>query len=369
LEKRKSVILPVKPHQTINHMKTTSLFLTKIIALSALFCVMLLSGSAFAEDSAEEPLADRLREVLHHEAFTLNALIQTGAAFSFDDDDFVGGRAFSLDNARVSMRGKIDGRFFYRVLFNLASEPNILDAYIGYHQSDAFRVSIGAMKPQQTADYIPHPGATDFISRAAITGLLVQSREIGLAAEGDHKGFYYYAGLFNGTGLSGLNNNKFYGIGRLQYTFDIEAMENSTLKVGLQGSHGDTPGVLSGNSGPTLSGKRTIFGGDLRLEANKFLFAAEYLTGDLEVSLIPGPSEVISGFYFTTGYWVLERTMVLGRWQSYAFDLDDFRDNQLSLGLTHLFTDLTSFLINFETFFPEYGDAKYGVMLGMQVMF
>ncbi len=350
-------------------MKLNTLLFKKLF-ISLMVCSFLsVTSFVFADEPSEEPLADRLREVLDHEAFTLNVLLQTGAAFSFDDDDFVGGRAFSLDNARISMRGKIDGRFFYRVLFNLASEPNILDAYIGYHQSDAFRVSIGAMKPQQTADYIPHPGATDFISRATITGLLVQSREIGLAAEGDHKGFYYYAGLFNGTGLSGLNNNKFYGIGRLQYTLDIDVMENSTLQVGLQGSHGDTPGVRSGNSGPMLNGKRTILGGDLRLEANRFLFAAEYLTGDLETSEIAGGEEVISGFYFTTGYWVLERTMVLGRWQSYAFDKQDFRDNQLSMGLTHLFTDITSFLFNFEAFFPEYGDAKYGVMLGMQVMF
>lgn len=329
-----------------------------------------ITSFAFAEEPGEEPLADRLREVLHHEAFTLNVLLQTGASFSFDDDDdFVGGRAFSLDNARISMRGKVDGRFFYRVLFNVASEPNILDAFIGYRHSDALRVSLGAMKPRQSADYIPNPGETDFINRAYITGFLVQSREIGIAAEGDLDGFYYYAGLFNGTGLSGFNNNKFYGIGRLQYTFDIDVMENSTLQLGLQGSHGDTPGVRSGSSGPMLDGKRTILGGDLRLEANKFLFAAEYLTGDLETSDIAGGEEVISGFYFTTGYWLLERTMVLGRWQSYAFDKQNFRDNQLSLGLTHLFTDITSFLFNFEAFFPEYGDAKYGVMLGMQVMF
>ena len=347
-------------------MKPISYILNNYFSVLFIGILLLTPSFAFAEDSKEEPLADRLREVLHHEAFMLNALLQTGASFSFDDDEFMGGRSFAVDNARISMRGTIDGQFFYRVLFNVAREPNLLDAFIGYRHNDALLVSLGAMKPRQSADYMPNPGETDFINRASITGLLVQSREIGLAAEGNHEGFYYYAGLFNGTGLSGLNNNKFYGIGRLQYTFDIDDLENSMLQIGIQGSHGDTPGIRSGNSGPMLDGKRTIFGGDLRLEANRFLLAAEYMLGDLETA---GGEEEISGFYLTTGYWVLERTMVLGRWQSYAFDKQDFSDNQLTVGLTHLFTDLTSFLLNFEAFLPEHGDAQYGVMLGMQVMF
>ncbi len=350
-------------------MKTVSCIYNNLFSALILCIFLLTAGFAYAEDSQEEPLADRLREVLHHEAFTLNALLQTGVVYSFKDDEFLGGRYFDLANARINMSGSIDKRFFYSVLFNLAGEPNILDAYVGYRQSDAFRVSLGAMKPQQSSDYIIHPGATDFITRANITGLLVQSREIGLAAEGDIKGLYYYAGMFNGTGLTGLNNNKFYGIGRLQYTFGFTDSDNSMLQIGIQGSHGDTPGIRSGNSGPMLDGKRTVFGGDLRLVVNRFLFAAEYLMGDLETAETAEGEEEISGFYLTTGYWVLERTMILGRWQSYAFDKQDFRNNQLSIGLTHLFTDLTSFLINFDAFFPEHGDAQYGIMLGMQVMF
>ncbi len=350
-------------------MKTIPLIFSKLFAAHILCLFVLSTGMAFAEDSQEEPLADRLREVLHHEAFTLNALLQTGVVYSFKDDKFLGGRYFDVANARISMSGTIDNGFFYSVLFNLASEPNILDAYVGYRQSDAFRVSLGAMKPQQSSDYIIHPGATDFITRANITGLLVASREIGLAAEGDYNDFYYYAGIFNGTGLSRQVNNKFYGIGRLQYTMVIEDLDNARLQLAVQGSHGETPGATSGSFGPTINGKRTILGGDLRLEANGFLFATEYMRGHLETSEVAGGEENISGFYFTTGYWFWESTMLLGRFQSYAYDKQDFRDNQATVGLTHLFTDLTSMLINVDVFFPEKGDTQYGIMLGMQVMF
>ncbi len=357
-------------------MKPISYILNNCFSALIIGILLLTPGFAYAEDSGEEPLADRLREVLHHEAFTLNALLQTGVVYSFKDDKFLGGRYFDVANARISMSGTIDEGFFYSVLFNLASKPTILDAYVGYRHSDAFRVSLGAMKPQQSSDYIIHPGATDFITRANITGLLVESREIGLAAEGDIKGLYYYAGMFNGTGLTGLNNNKFYGIGRLQYTFGFNDFENSTLQIGIQGSHGDTPGVQSGSAGPGLIGTRTIFGGDLRLAANRFLFATEYMSGDLDIEqinpLTTEPTEIketISGFYLTTGYWFWESTMLLGRFQSYAFDKEERRDNQITIGLTHLFTDLTSMLINFDLFLPDEGKTQYGVILGMQVMF
>ena len=93
-----------------------------------------------------------------------------------------------------------------------------MDAYIGYKLHDAFSFSVGSMKPKQTLDYIPSPADNNFVDRATMTGLLVGSREIGISTTGDIGGFYYYTGLFNGSRLNTNNNNKFYGIGRIQYT-------------------------------------------------------------------------------------------------------------------------------------------------------
>jgi hypothetical protein len=155
----------------------------------------------------EEPLADQIKDVIQHEAFRVNALVQAGFRYSFSDDGFQGGRTFEAANARLSFRGTIDGKFYYRVLLNVVSEPNLLDAFAGYKHSDAFRITAGAMKPKQTLDFIPDPGSTDFVDRTKITGLLVGSREIGVSAEGEVDNFYYYTGLFNGSRLSDNNNN------------------------------------------------------------------------------------------------------------------------------------------------------------------
>lgn len=310
----------------------------------------------------EEPLAQQIRSAVQREAFTFNALVQSACRYSLADDRFQGGRTFEAANARLSLRGNLDGGFYYRLLFNLVKEPNLLDAYIGYRLSDAMRITMGAMKPKQSLDYIPNPGSTDFIDRARITGLLVQSREIGVSFEGNVGGLYYFSGIFNGNKLSSNNNNELYGIGRLQYTF-------KDLQIAVQGSHGNSPGVQSGSAGPVLRGSRTILGGDIRLEADRLLLAAEYLAGSLETVADTTKMELISGYYITAGYRILEKTMLLSRWQSWGYREQDFRDYQFSFGFNHNFTGITSCQLNADAYFPEKSAARYGLSFLLQVQF
>jgi len=329
------------------------------------WCQLIIISSSLLLNNAlanEEPLAEQIQSAIQHEAFTVNALLQSGLRYSLANDNFQGGRNFEVSNARLSFSGMLDGRFYYRILFNLVDEPNLLDAYLGYRHSDALRITAGAMKPKQTQDFIPDPGSTDFYDRAHITGLLVASREMGLSLEGNLSGLYYFGGIFNGNKLSSNNNNEFYGIGRLQYAL-------GNLKIAVQGSHGNSPGVQTGNSGPTLRGKRTIYGGDMRLESERLLLAAEYLAGDLETTDFTDKKEFISGYYFTAGYKIFSKTMVLGRWQEWSALEQGYRDNQFTLGLNHNFTSITSFQFNFDAYFPENGDNQCGLTFCLQVQF
>ena len=336
----------------------------KRIYITILVVIILLMNNARAQ---EEPLAEQIQSRIQHEAFTVNALVQAGFRYSLANDEFQGGRTFEAANARLSFRGMLDGKFYYRVFFNMVSEPNLLDAFIGYQQSDALRITAGAMKPKQTQDYIPDPGSTDFIDRTKITGLLVQSREIGVSVDGDVNGFYYYSGLFNGNKMLSNNNNKFYGIGRLQYTF--KNIIPGTLQLAVQGSYGDSPNVRSGSIGPMLRGERTIYGGDMRLETDHFLLAAEYLAGQLEIADIGNKKEEIRGYYVTAGYKLFKETMLLGRWQSWGFQEMNYRDNQFTFGINQNFTSLTSFQFNFDSYLPEDGDKQLGLSLLLQVQF
>ena len=163
----------------------------------------------------------------------------------------------------------------------------------------------------------PNPADHNFVDRATITGLLVGSREVGISASGNIGGFYYYTGLFNGNRVGTNNNNKFYGIGRLQYTL-INLFPGS-LQFAVSGSHGDSEGTISGSNGPFLRGKRTIMGSDIEVEWNRLYAAAEYLQGELETADLADGKEIISGYYLTGGVHLSDKIMTLARWQSWSY--------------------------------------------------
>lgn len=330
-----------------------------------LLMAILWSSFALAQD---EPLMKQIKTTIQKDAFTVNALLQSGFRYSLQDDYFQGGRTFEAANARLSVKGILDNKFYYRIHLNFVQEPNLLDAYIGYKLNDGLLITAGAMKPKQSLDFIPDPGSTDFIDRTKITGLLVQSREIGLSLEGNLGGWYYFTGIFNGNKhLSANNNNKFYGIGRLQYNFpDIQS---GNLKIAVQGSHGICDSVQSGNNGPILRGERTIYGGDIRWETNKIIFAAEYMEGLLKTVDYLNVTDKISGYYITTGYKAFEKTHFLARWQSWSFREANYTDNQFTFGINQTFTSLCSFQFGFDAFIPETGNKKYGLSLLLQVRF
>lgn len=312
-------------------------------------------------------LDEQLREYLQKDYFSLNVLIQSEGRFSLQDDDFQGGRSFNAANARISLRGNLDGGFFYRVLVDVAPEPALLDAFVGYKLADAFSLTLGAQKPKQTLDFIPDPGSHNFVDRANMTGLLVGSRELGISANGDIGGFYYYAGLFNGNRLQSNNNNKFYGVGRLQYT--VKDPLPGYIQFALSGSHGNSEGTISGSRGPLLRGKRTILGSDIELELQRFYFAAEYLQGNLETVDLPYQNELINGYYFTGGFRLTEKTMTFCRWQSWSYREANTTESKLTLGTNINFTDIIRLVLNLDAYFPNQGDNLYGASFILQVQF
>lgn len=342
----------------------------KTIAPFLLVLCLALANVSHALDNLS--LDDKLRAHLHKDYFTLNILIQSEGRFSFQDDDFQGGRSFDAANARISLRGNLSGGFFYRVFINATPEPALLDAFVGYKLSDAFSFTLGAQKPRQTLDFIPDPGSHNFVDRANMTGLLVGSRELGISANGNIGGFYYYAGLFNGNRLENNNNNKFYGIGRLQYT--IKDPLPGYIQFAVSGSHGNSEGTISGSSGPLLRGNRTILGSDLELELTRLYFAAEYLHGDLEISEFTDVNELdvnelISGYYLTGGFRFNEKTMAFARWQSWSQREMNTTDSKFTLGTNIDFTNIVGLVLNLDAYIPDQGDNLYGASFILQVQF
>lgn len=345
--------------------------------LLTFMCVFIIN--VFAQNNNKQhqekqlPLYDQIKKSIKQETFNLNVLVQSGGSLSLQDDDFLGGKTFKLYNARIILRGKLDGGFFYGLQVNFVKEPNLVDAFVGYKQSKYFRVSLGAMKPKQTQDFIAPPNKTDFIGHTKINALLVQSCELGLAMEGDVSGLYYFLGLFNGNKLSLAKKDSYYGVGRLQY--NMKEVLGGKLQLGVQSSYGYTPydsvkPLRSGSSGPIIRGKRFIYGADIRLKTKKLLLAAEYMGGNIETQRFISSDEVIDGYYITAGYSVLEKTMVLARWQNWNQKKKKINNNMLTIGVNQKITNITKAQLNFDVFVPD-GNAKnkYGVSFLMQIVF
>ncbi|TVR90247.1 MAG: hypothetical protein EA411_00525 [Saprospirales bacterium] len=300
--------------------------------------------------------------------FRINVLMQMSGVYSLNDDDFRGGRSFTVNNARLSLRGDWGSGFYYRLYMNFVRTPGLLDAFIGYEFDPRLRIQVGAMKPSQNLDYIPNPANIDFAERSVITGLLTRSREIGVAATGDFGRFSYYTGLFNGTGLSFDNDNRFYGIGRLQY--QLVGDDWGDLKIGVSGSTGRTEDLQSGNAGPVLMGRRDIWGGDVRWEAGRWLLAADYLRGRLETTESPDRAETISGYHLTLGYFFLEETtQFLLRWQDWEYHHRGIEENQFTAGINHHFDEMFALRFNFDWYFRDEESDQQGFSAMLQYSF
>lgn len=77
--------------------------------------VLLLSFTFSATAQQQEPLADRLTNQFKSEAFNLGFLLQADGYFSFDEDNFNGGRAYDLGATRLDFRGMVANNFTYRL--------------------------------------------------------------------------------------------------------------------------------------------------------------------------------------------------------------------------------------------------------------
>ena len=91
-------------------------------------CIVFLSVFSRAQN---EPYLEQIKTTIQKDAFTVNVLLQSGFRYSLQNDNFQGGRTFEASNARLSVKGILDNKFFYRIHLNFVREPNLLDAYLG----------------------------------------------------------------------------------------------------------------------------------------------------------------------------------------------------------------------------------------------
>jgi len=333
--------------------------------LVLLLLIALLSATTGLAQNAPATDGENWTQKLKTEQLQVGMLLQSVGVFSFQDNDFIGGRRFELGATRLDIRGQLESNFVYRLQLDFRRTPSILDAQVGYRFSEQFRLVAGAFKPFLSADLDLSPGDTDFINRARLVGSMMKTREIGLTAIGHSGRFNYWFGMYNGYGLRTANDNRFMYTARLGYKAETD---EGAFDFGVYAALNSSVNEQVGNTNITSMGDRTLYGAFMKYEGDVWFGTIEFLQSKFD-RLGFNAEETITGFYTTIGNNLNEKDQLLARWDYLSYDLQDNSSNRIILGWNHQATTLISFQLNLIGQFGENQDDQFGLAGNFQFQF
>ncbi len=280
--------------------------------------IFISSISTFAQKE-NEPVYDEFIKNFKKEYFTLEMLFQAVADFQ-PERTMTGNNGFSISNMRLKMFGTLDNNFGYFFQASFIASPSLLDAVVKYKFKDYLSIDAGQFKAPFSKEFLTYAGNIDFVNRSQAATFLSPKRQIGLQLRGNiaNKIFEYRAGIFNGNGQNKLSNdnNTFMYVGRL--TAKLKTT-NSLYEFGLNAAYANnnTQGIFEKD----FIGKKTMLGGDLRIEINQFLIASEYTINTLDGTL----DSILTnrkpyGYHITAGYKFGSNHQVLVRYDNLSPD-------------------------------------------------
>ncbi len=175
---------------------------------------------------------------------------QIDGRYFLNDDALSFPNTFTLSKVRPYFEGTLAKYFDYRIMFELAQTPALVDAFVTANIDPAFKLSAGRFKVPFGLEMLQSDNNTAFVSRGLPAGLS-PTRDVGFQASGDVLGgkLSYAVGIFNGP-VDGGNkdpdtNDDKDGIARLWATpfKDVSVDLLKTLSLGIAGSYGYEKGT------------------------------------------------------------------------------------------------------------------------------
>ncbi|MCX7974687.1 MAG: OprO/OprP family phosphate-selective porin, partial [Candidatus Aminicenantes bacterium] len=179
----------------------------KILAFSFLFISFLfISSFNFFLLAAEDKVS-----VLASSPLNLGAFAQIRyTAYSSEGID-----SFSLRRVRLTMNATVLNNLNFRVQLEQTKSPNLVDAYLSYHPKSWVELRAGQFKIPFSYENLKSAAELDLINRSLVVESLCPGRDIG--SQGRDIGamvflkasfFEAFFGLFNGSGINRLDNDK-----------------------------------------------------------------------------------------------------------------------------------------------------------------
>jgi len=265
---------------------------------------------------------------------------------------------FDIRRARLDLKGNISPYWGYRVQFDLAGTPKLLDAYVDLKLNDYFNFSIGQAKVPFSMENLQSSPQLMLIDRSQVVEALTargkdiggnqNGRDIGIQMGGtivksnDRPVIDYRLGIFNGAGINVMDNND-------NKDYAARLILHPIAGLDISGAYYDgsrfIPEVRTDNvvTTPSYNVDRDRYGADLSYDIKNFSLRSEYIKGkDDQVKR--------EGYYVMAGYYFLQRKVqVVGKYDFYDTDLSK-ADNASSwavLGANYFFNSNTKLQANY----------------------
>jgi len=337
--------------------------------------------------SDDEPLIGQLRETFQKEYLSVGILLQTVADFQAERT-MPGFNGFNISNFRLKIFGELDKSFGYFVQANFINLPGLLDAKLYYRFSDQFMIDGGMFKAPFSKEFLISADAIDFVNRSRVVSVLAPGRQIGLQARGRlDPGVQvdYNVGIFNGNSYGGNSNDNNDFLYATRFAFfplftSKESADQMEIGANIMYSKDDLAPVSSllnpfVYDALFFTGKRTIYGFDIRYTSGDFLISGEYLNGNFSGTFyfLAADTSVGSarpeGFHLTAGYMLSRNVQLLGRWDKFRSDSGSDNPDWALIGLNFWPTQVSELQLNYLINTRNNAFKYHQVLINAQIAF
>ena len=265
---------------------------------------------------------------------------------------------FDIRRARVDLKGKLSPYWAYRLQFDLAGTPKLIDAYAELKVNDYLNITFGQAKIPFSLENITSSPKLELIDRSQVVEALTargkdlggnqNGRDIGILLGGnllklkDRPVVDYRLGVYNGSGINTADKDEtkdyaarliFYPVTGLAFS---GALYNGSRFV---------PEVKTGTvvTTPSKSVDRNRFGFDLSYDRKNFSLRSEYIYGKDDVT-------EREGYYLLGGYYLLQKKVqFVAKYDFYDADKAkaDDASTWVVLGANYNFNANTKLQVNY----------------------
>lgn len=265
---------------------------------------------------------------------------------------------FDIRRARLDVKGIISPYWGYRIQFDLAGSPKLLDAYVELKLNDYLNFTVGQAKVPFSLENLASSTLLTFIDRSQVVEALAargkdiggnqNGRDIGIQLGGtlyklnDRPVVDYRLGLYNGAGINTIDNNE-------QKDVAARLTVHPVLGLDISGAYYNgtrfIPEVKVDNvvTTPSINVNRDRYVADLSYDVHNFSLRSEYLGGKDDQT-------DREGYYVQGGYYFFQKKFQLvAKYDFYDADLSktDNASTWVVFGANYFFNTNTKLQANY----------------------